>query len=209
MPPAADIIAVSPVGRRTAALAPAVCKAIEHVYGRRTRVVPLLDSLDFAYDAQRGQFHSTPILERLAALAPQWALRVLAITTDDLFIPILTHVYGEAQLGGTAAIVSIHRLSEGLPALDADAVFNTRLAKEAVHELGHTFDLRHCKDKACSMHYCRSLFDVDQKKKEMCRYCAVLLGDAFRRLGLDAGAQDPAGRRRSVGAAASGPQKKP
>ncbi len=37
------------------------------------------------------------------------------------------------------------------------------LAAKAIHELGHAFNLKHCKDPACIMHYCRNLNDVDQK----------------------------------------------
>ena len=45
-----------------------------------------------------------------------------------------------------------------------------RVIKEAVHELGHTFDLRHCRDPQCLMHYCRAIEDVDRKSSDLCRY---------------------------------------
>jgi archaemetzincin len=56
------------------------------------------------------------------------------------------------------------------------------VVKEAIHELGHTFNLRHCQDVACVMHYCRSMKEVDRKSNQFCRYCAVLLEDEMRRL---------------------------
>ena len=101
----------------------------------------------------------------------------------DLFIPILTYVFGEAQLGGKACIVSTHRLTEGLLADDPDGVFSRRLVKEAVHELGHTFKLRHCPERTCIMHYCRGIQDVDRKSERLCRYCRTLLADEMKRLG--------------------------
>ena len=132
------------------------------------------------------QYHSTPILQVLADKTPAHALKVLGIVDMDLFIPILTHVYGEAQLGGRACIVSTHRLKEGLfPSGNPDAVTD-RLVKEAIHELGHTFNLRHCRDTACIMHYCRTVRDVDRKSDDLCRYCRVLLDDEIRRLSLKA-----------------------
>ncbi|MBW1821725.1 MAG: hypothetical protein JRI92_08155 [Deltaproteobacteria bacterium] len=102
----------------------------------------------------------------------------------DLFIPILTHVYGEAQLGGTACIISTHRLVEGLSLVADKDTYYGRVVKEAVHELGHTFKLRHCKDNACIMHYCRSIKDVDRKSEQLCRYCKTLLDDEMKRIGV-------------------------
>jgi archaemetzincin len=72
---------------------------------------------------------------------------------------------------------------DGLPALGGEEIFHSRLTKEAIHELGHTFNLRHCKDHSCLMSYCRSEKDVDRKSDSFCRYCKVLLGDENKRLG--------------------------
>jgi archaemetzincin len=98
------------------------------------------------------------------------------VTKEDLFIPILTHVYGEAQLGGKACIISIARLITGLEAMVASKGYK-RIIKEAIHELGHTFDLRHCEDQRCIMHYCRRIDDVDRKSSQFCRYCNIFLAD--------------------------------
>lgn len=159
-----------------------ISKGIQRVFGFQAERQRLLPDVEFALDQGREQYHSTVILDRLATLAPDGALRVLAITTVDLFIPILTHVYGEAQLGGRTCIVSTFRLKEGLSPLSVQATYQIRVVKEAIHELGHTFKLRHCQDPACIMHYCRSIRDVDRKSDQLCRYCKVLLGDEMKRL---------------------------
>ncbi len=154
---------------------------MDAIFGFPTRVVPLLDDISFAHDPDRNQYHSTPVLERLESLAPKESIKVLGITTEDLFIPILTHVYGEAQLGGKACIVSISRLVENTGA-NAFERGGNRIIKEAAHELGHTFDLKHCEDENCLMHYCRGLEDVDRKSRRFCRYCKILLDDYAREL---------------------------
>jgi archaemetzincin len=59
-----------------------------------------------------------------------------------------------------------------------------RAAKEGVHELGHTFKLRHCPERSCIMHYCRKIDDVDRKAGQLCRHCRVLLTDEMKRLAL-------------------------
>jgi archaemetzincin len=128
-----------------------------------------------AYDPRRRQHASSAILRWLLAVGPGEG-KVLAITDRDLFIPILTYVFGEAQLGGAAAVVSTARLAE-----DADlfgpGVVAERLAKEAVHELGHTFGLRHCTTPACVMGRSAGVRDVDEKDPELCGECRARLDE--------------------------------
>lgn len=176
---------MSPIGDMDTDLIDSVCEEVRRIFHLHASVEVLLGNVDFAHDDDRNQYHSTAILEELAALKPPAAMRVLAITAVDLFIPILTYVYGEAQLGGAACVISIHRLAEGLTAATPRHLFLTRAAKEAAHELAHTFNLRHCKDPGCIMHYCRNIRDVDQKQDDLCRYCRVLLNDALKRFSPD------------------------
>ena len=175
-------IVISPVGTIDSDLFEPISIELNRIFGYKTEIIPLLQDVNFAFDPGRKQHHSTPILEKLAKTAPHQAIRVLGITEVDLFIPILTHVYGEAQLGGTACIISTHRLAEGLSLAADKGTYYDRVTKEAVHELGHTFKLRHCKDNACIMHYCRSIKDVDRKSEQLCRYCKTLLEDEMKRI---------------------------
>ncbi len=181
--PAHNII-ISPVGDFTPDLLGPIRDEIKRIYGYPTEVLPILDDLEFAYHPNRNQYHSTSILDQLALKAPVDAIKVLTITQVDLFIPILTHVYGEAQLGGKACIVSTIRLNEGHSALNTQEPFFSRIIKEAIHELGHTFKLRHCREHTCLMHYCRNENDVDRKSDQLCRYCKILLEDEMKRLGV-------------------------
>jgi archaemetzincin len=178
----ANKIVISPVGDLAPDLLNPLRAEITKIYRFPTRVLPLLDDLEFAFHPSRNQYHSTPILKQLALKAPVGAIKVLAVAEVDLFIPILTHVYGEAQLGGIACMVSTIRLNEGHSALNTQEPFLGRIIKEAIHELGHTFKLRHCRDHTCLMHYCRDESDVDRKSDQLCRYCRVLLDDEIKRL---------------------------
>jgi archaemetzincin len=176
-----DTIIVSPVGKIAPWITRTVVQKMEDFFGFKTKELSLLADISFAFDPDRNQYHSTLILEELAARCPGDGLKVLAVTKEDLFIPILTHVYGEAQLGGTACIISISRLISGndMGGVDRGA---GRIVKEAIHELGHCFDLRHCEDDTCIMHYCRKLADVDKKSNRFCRYCNIFLADNIKTL---------------------------
>jgi archaemetzincin len=177
-----NIILISPVGELNKELIDAIAGEIGRVFGFGTEIGSVLEDLSFALDQNRQQYNSTLILDQLSANAPPHALKILAITHVDLFIPILTHVYGEAQLGGTASIVSTFRLNEGGSGVNIPQKYVKRIVKESIHELGHTFNLRHCPEHACIMHYCRNEEDVDRKSEELCRYCRIMLEDEIKRL---------------------------
>ncbi len=137
------------------------------------RVSETVLDVSFAYHQERKQYYSTAILERLALQAGEPEAVVLGLTDLDLYVPVLTFVYGEAQLGGPAALVSLHRLHEryyGLPA-NQELLFE-RLKKEALHELGHTRWLRHCEDWQCAMASSYSVEMLDLKRASYCIECS-------------------------------------
>ena len=175
-------IIISPIENIDACNYQLLGQEIRRTFGFQTEIKSLLQNVNFAYDLTRDQYHSTVILEKLASTLPSQAIKVIAITNEDLFIPILTHVYGEAQIAGKACIVSTFRLQEGISLANIAKEFENRIVKEVLHELGHTFNLRHCNDKACIMHYCRSIKDVDRKSDQLCRYCKILLEDELKKL---------------------------
>jgi archaemetzincin len=140
----------------------------------RVRAEVLQPALDatFAMHAERQQFHSSEILSSMQRYVTSATWRVLGITQLDLYIPILTFVFGEAQLGGTAALVSYHRLQQefyGLPE-DMDLLAN-RLLVEAIHELGHTLQLTHCHNYQCAMAPSHAVEWIDIKDSGFCEDC--------------------------------------
>jgi archaemetzincin len=135
------------------------------------RIRPETFNLSFSFDAKRQQYYSTAILQRLERAAVPDA-RGLGGTASDLFVPVLTFVFGEAQLDGNCAVVSTARLGEefyGLP--PREELFRERLVKEAAHELGHTFGLRHCRDWRCVMTSSHAVERLDVKGIEFCSTC--------------------------------------
>lgn len=150
----------------------ALAMGLSRVFRAPCRVVD--ERLDYlsAFDPGRGQYYSTEILRRLQPLAEN-GVRVLGVTELDLFVPVLTFVFGEAQLDGPCALVSFHRLREEFYGMPARAdLLAERLLKEAVHELGHTFGLRHCFDWQCVMASSHAVEFLDVKEAEFCRRCA-------------------------------------
>ena len=124
-------------------------------------------------DVRRQQHHSTAILRWLRTHRPPDARKLIGVTDVDLFIPVLTFVYGEALLGGACAVVSTARLGR-LPGGPGPDPSSSRLAKECVHELGHTFGLVHCSAARCVMSRSVNLAAVDGKSATFCNDCRLL-----------------------------------
>jgi len=141
-------------------------------------------SADPCHDPLRRQWNAGTLLQEIDEIGRRaGAARVLGVTSFDLFIPILTFVFGLAQLGSRSAVVSLHRLWPefyGAPA-DRDLLLR-RLEKEVVHELGHTFGLRHCPDHACVMHYGNTVDQIDLKEAAFCPLCAPAVAAETQRI---------------------------
>jgi archaemetzincin len=127
---------------------------------------------DFAYHREREQYHSSEILQAMQAHVGIDSWRVLGVADVDLYIPILTFVFGEAQIGGPCGLVSAYRLRQECYGLPSDReILLQRLLKEAVHELGHTLDLTHCDDYQCAMAPSHAVEWIDLKESTLCGAC--------------------------------------
>ena len=125
--------------------------------------------LSAAYHPARAQYDSTRLLAELKARCGETAI---GVTAYDLFVPVLTYVFGEAEMPGRVAVFSIHRLREefyGLPP-NPDLLLS-RALRELRHELGHLRGLAHCYDAACVMSASHSIEQVDAKDDRYCAAC--------------------------------------
>ena len=139
---------------------------IKEVFGLEVRVssVPFPPKLGF--NPSRGQYHAGGILSYLESEEFPEMIKLLALVEFDLYEERLNFVFGEAQLGGRNAVVSVYRLKD-----PDEKTFFERTFKEVNHELGHTFGLTHCSDPKCVMSFSNSIYDVDRKKRFFCSSC--------------------------------------
>ncbi len=157
-------------------LAAALADQLAGVFHLEVKQHPPTFDPELAFDSSRGQYNSRILLAQLLRDAPDSHTRVLGVTEVDLFIPVLTYVFGEAQLDGRAAVVSAYRLDNqlyGLPP-NRDLLFQ-RLCKEAIHELGHTYNLLHCHNQTCVMTSSTYVEDIDLKSDRFCDRCLKCL----------------------------------
>jgi archaemetzincin len=127
-----------------------------------------------ALDPVREQYRAEPLLEMVRGAA---AGRVLGVVDADLYAEGLNFVFGIAESPGRAAVIALARLRLGAD----EALFQTRMFKEAMHELGHTYGLRHCTKSACVMYFSNTLADTDRKGADYCPVCRPKLERLSRR----------------------------
>jgi archaemetzincin len=168
------IIGVVPVGE-VPELAPKVIAA--HITGYLKLSAEILNPLELpgdAFDELRFQYDAGLILNFFESFPFDEYDKVIGVLNVDLFVPIFTHVFGEARQSGKYALVSLFRLAEGKEGHKSSAsLLFERVAKVALHELGHLFNLLHCEDNRCLMHFSGDLEDLDHAPLYFCRYCSA------------------------------------
>ena len=152
--------------------------AVARTFGFSVLRMAALPSPEYANDVMRRQYSSELILRSIIRTCPQDVWRLLAVTKEDLFIPMLTFVYGQAQLNGKVSVVSYARLKQNFYGLKENPFLTQlRIQKEAIHELGHTFGLTHCRSYGCPMSLSTDVDQLDNKGSALCSNCTVLFRD--------------------------------
>jgi archaemetzincin len=145
-------------------------------FGAEVQCAAALAIPEGSFDARRKQFSSVAFMMALARRVPDDADRIVGVTECDLFIPMLTFVFGQAQLRGSIALVSVARLRQEFYGIPPDAeIVEGRLEKEIGHELGHSFGLIHCPDRECVMSLATSIQEVDRRTAGYCHSCGRLV----------------------------------
>lgn len=144
---------------------------LESTFHCSARIERPVHDISIAFDPSRGQHSARGLLSILLSQRSENPERWLGVTSVDLFAPVLTFVFGEAQLGGVAAVVSVCRLDADLRGHTDPGRLQQRLEKEAVHELGHTYGLVHCQDTLCVMRASTVAEELDTKRVGFCTAC--------------------------------------
>jgi len=169
-------IYVLPIGAIDQMVLKSLAAGIKLKFNHQCSILGNIGVPSHAFDSKRNQYSSAEILKKIVDITPNDALKISGVTDVDLFIPVLTFVFGQAQLNGRVSIISLHRLKQeyyGLPA--NDSLLIERAIKEAIHEIGHTFGMTHCSDNKCVMYFSNLVRNVDMKTDNFCNSCLKLL----------------------------------
>lgn len=139
----------------------------------KTRVLNAKKLPASAFEKARGQYDAHKILETINKRG------VLAITAADVFEDGLNFVYGLGNAEGSAIISAFRLRSEFYGVKKDEKLLVERLAKESMHEIGHTLGMKHCAHsvggKQCAMTFSTNIHEVDAKADRFCAEHAKLL----------------------------------
>jgi len=164
-------IFLAPVRFSNSALLSSVKDDLSRIF-KETTIIDLDLNIDDAYTKEREQYFSTQIISQAIKRTGNLNGKIIILTDVDLYIPVLTFIFGEAQLNGKHSIVSVCRLHEEFySGITDEILLKERTLKEVLHELGHNFGLKHCIDWDCVMHSSTSIEEVDIKGNFYCNEC--------------------------------------
>jgi archaemetzincin len=168
---ASPLVVIQPLGPG-ANSAEVVSAALSAFYVIELKVQPRLGLPGRAYYRPRGRYRAEVLLEELEKGAPAGAKRVLGLTNVDISTSKPPYddwgILGLASLGGRACVLSSFRCKRKAKNV-AHAL--QRLAKTAVHELGHTFGLAHCPNIGCIMEDGGGSVLTTDHERDLCAEC--------------------------------------
>jgi archaemetzincin len=170
-------------GKKILGSIPYIISALLPVFGFEKEMViinkPITEIPSQLFDSKRNQYNSDYLLSwLLRTLQAPNASKVLAVCDFDAYFGNYNYCFGEAIIGGRVAVIYLQRLlpwSGDGSDNRLQTLFQDRLVKEAIHELGHTFGLRHCYLDTCTMYKSQTISDTDRKGKEFCHRCLIAL----------------------------------
>jgi len=174
-------VGVVPLGEVSEIVLKVIAGHITGCFKLTTQILPSLEQPEYALDERRLQYNAGIIIETFESIQFGNHDKVIAVLNQDIFIPIFTHVFGEARQGGKCGLVSLFRLMKNPDgSTPPKSIIHERAAKVALHELGHLLDLLHCEHKKCLMHFSGDINEVDEMSLDLCEYCSIYLQDKLR-----------------------------
>jgi archaemetzincin len=163
---------LAPVAFTNIQLLGRILDALQRSFGKPVYKINLTINTESLYSPDRNQYFSTGFIEQSIEQTLHINGKIIIITELDIYVPVLTFLFGEAQLNGNLSVVSVFRLHEEFySGITNNELLFERTIKEVLHELGHNFGLIHCQDWDCVMHSSNSVEEVDIKGNTYCRNC--------------------------------------
>jgi len=171
-------IRIVPIGNPPKQILDKLPDVLKSIFRANVKIFDAMAVSAGAWNVWRKQYDAGKMIDALCgeqvATFIDKSVPTLFITDADIFYQGLTFVFGIENPEKNCSIVSIARLKPEFygktPSLN---VLSDRVAKEAVHELGHHIGLNHCPHPFCVMCYSPSVADVDSKKLEFCNSCKI------------------------------------
>lgn len=153
-----------------------LAKEVNVVFGIEVKISTEYRDITPYFEPARKQYDANRLLHFIHVEFAGNSLKTIGLFQVDLFIPVLTFIFGQAVYNGNAGIASVYRLkNEQYGLAENEKLLFDRFRKVIIHELGHMFGLIHCHVPVCVMRPGTYVEDIDQKKHSFCRKCQTEL----------------------------------
>lgn len=138
---------------------------------------------DLVDNSEKDQYYAPEILNKLSLyLKRTHIFRLIGVMNKDIYGLGYNFIFGIANEFSGVGLISISRLTENFykkkelihRKKETSTDIELRILKDAIHELGHTFGLKHCEHN-CIMKFSDSLSDIDKKSENFCASCSKKL----------------------------------
>ncbi|KIG12333.1 hypothetical protein DB30_01565 [Enhygromyxa salina] len=171
-----DCVYLQPLGDVSAKTTQIVREALETTYGVELRIGPHRPLPDDAFYQPRRRYRADTLLDHLDAWLPDDCDRIVGITHKDISTTKGEHedwgILGLGRVPGKSCVVSSFRVRKKLAEVPADE----RLARVAIHELGHTLGLPHCPTLGCLMEDAQGSVVTIDRETHLCERCLRKIG---------------------------------
>ena len=154
-------------------------QALRGFYDTRVSVLSAIPMPKGAFYAPRQRYRADNVLTALDRLLPERGLRILGVTAADISTTkgnvFDWGIMGLARMPGRSCVVSSFRCKRRATGPDNATI---RLAKTAVHELGHTFGLEHCPTLGCLLEDAGGSVLTTDREYDLCTVCRTKLASA-------------------------------
>jgi archaemetzincin len=149
----------------------AVASGLRAFYPVQVRLLPAVPLPKAAFYPARRRWRAEILLDWLERHMPADGMKILGLTSADISTTKGAAqdwgVLGLGSLDGHACVLSSYRARRHVTV----AVELARMAKVAVHEVGHTFGLEHCPTPGCLMEDARGKVATTDGEDDLCPAC--------------------------------------
>lgn len=153
-----------------------VVTALREFYGLRVKLLSRKALPAFAWYPPRRRYRAEKLLRYLGQLRPANAFLIMGLTAVDISTTKGRYpdwgILGLATLDGSCCVISMYRCVLGSR---SRVHARHRLAKCAVHEVGHNLGLEHCPTRGCLMEDARGTNKTLDREYLLCPRCRRLL----------------------------------
>jgi len=134
-----------------------------------------------AYYPPRQRYRAEKLLDYLQTLLPEGAERIIGLTSVDISTTKGSiadwGIMGLATIEGRVSVLSSFRCRRKVSSAEQGLI---RFGKVAVHEMGHSLGLDHCKTPGCLMHDGEGSATTVDREYDLCDRCRSTLGRSQR-----------------------------